>query len=178
VLEDLGQRRWLVRATQVLAEIAKEDGDLAEAIERHRSVHASFAEQGDAVNATPSALALADALLDAGRIDEADALAAEAEREAPEDDLEAQVAWRSIRAVAAARRGNAAFAEELAREAAARAAASDFVLMRAETSETLAEVLSLAGRDGEARAAAAEAAEGYRRKGASAALERILAVGG
>ena len=133
VFRDLGQRWWLTRADQALAEIAKEEGNFPEAIERHRAVHASFLEQGDAVNAVPAGLALADTLLNAGLPAEADALAAEAQNEASQDDLEAQVAWRQIRAVAAARLGDPGSALAFAEEAVLLAEPSDFLLMRSES---------------------------------------------
>jgi class 3 adenylate cyclase/tetratricopeptide (TPR) repeat protein len=173
VFRDLGQRRWLTRGTEVLAEIAKEEGNLTEAIEQHRSVHASFLEQGDAVNAVPAALALAEALLKAGRVDEADTLAAQAERTAPEDDLETQVAWRLIRSSAAVRRGEHERGLDLVRQAVTLATPSDFLLMRSQAHAVLAEVLHALGRDEEASAAREAAADGYRRKGATTALERL-----
>jgi tetratricopeptide (TPR) repeat protein len=173
VFRDLGQRRWLTRGTEVIAEIAREEGNLAEAIERHRAVHSSFLEQGDAANAVPAGLALAEVLLEAGRVDEADALAADAERVAPEDDLEAQVAWRLIRSGAALRRGEPEPALALVRRAVSLAAPSDFVLMDAEAHEVLADVLHALERDAEASAAREIAVDGYRRKGATSALERL-----
>ena len=63
-----------------------------------RSVYDFFRDQGDANNALQLAAALADVLCDMGRFDEADLLAGEVAREAAEDDLEVQVAWRSVRA--------------------------------------------------------------------------------
>jgi class 3 adenylate cyclase/tetratricopeptide (TPR) repeat protein len=173
VFRDLGQRRWLTRGTEVIAEIAREEGNLPEAIERHRAVHASFLEQGDAANAVPAGLALAEALLEAGRVDEADALAADAERVAPEDDLEAQVAWRLIRSTAAVRRGEPERALDLVRHAVTLAAPSDFVLMHAEAHEVLADVLRALEREAEASVALEIAADDYRRKGATSALERL-----
>jgi tetratricopeptide (TPR) repeat protein len=173
VFRDLGQRRWLTRGTEVLAEVAKEEGNLPEAIEQHRSVHASFLEQGDAVNAVPAGLALAEALLKAGRVDEADALATQAERTAPEDDLETQVAWRLIRSSAAVRRGEPDRALHFVRQAVTLAAPSDFLLLRSQVHAVLADALLALGREEEASAAREVAADGYRRKGATTALERL-----
>jgi hypothetical protein len=178
VFRDLGQRRWLTRGTEVLAEIAKAEGKLPEAIERHRAVHASFVEQGDAANATPAGLALAEALLQAGAVDEADALAAAAQADAPEDDVETQVAWRLIRAAASARRGDPSSGLPYANEAVALALPSDFLLMRSEAHAVLADVLSALGREPEAERARRIAADGYRRKGATSALARLGAGSG
>ncbi len=173
-LRDLGQRRWLARCTETFAEIASRRGDPAAAVEFHRSVHASFVEQGDEVNARPAALGLAEALLDVGGDEEADALAAEVEREGPEDDIETQVAWRSIRARVAARRGEADRAIELAGQADALAGSTDWLLLRAQTRAALADVLETLGRS-DAASQRAEALELFRRKGAEA---KLIAPGG
>lgn len=173
-LRELGQRRWLAGCTETFAEIALQRGRAREAVDLHRSVHASFVEQGDAVNARPAALALAEALLEVGEEGEADALASEVEREGPEDDIETQVAWRSVRARVAARRGDAGLALRLAEEATTLCDATDWVLRQAETREAFADVLGSLGR-AEAPAVRAEARELFRRKGADAQVARLAA---
>ncbi len=168
-LRDLGQRRWLARCTDTLAEIASRRGEGGLAVELLRSVHATFVEQGDEVNARPSGLALAEALLDVGEDEEADALAAEVEREAPQDDLETQIVWRSVRARVAARRGEGDRATRLAEDADTLARSTDWVLLHADTRGALAEVLDMLARP-QAAAVRAEALELFRRKGAVARL--------
>lgn len=164
-LQELGQRRWLIRCTEIFADVARRRGDVAAAVRLHRSVHAAYLEQRDEVNARLAAIGLASALLDANADEEADAIAATVEREGSRDDLETQVVWRSVRARAAARRGDAERAFALAREATAMADSTDWLLLQAETQEEVAEVFTVLERP-EAAAARARAAELYRRKGA------------
>jgi class 3 adenylate cyclase/tetratricopeptide (TPR) repeat protein len=85
-----------------------------------------------------------------GRFDEAERLSEMSEEAAASDDLSAQMAWRTIRAKAVARRGAFEEAERLAREAVAIAGGTDYVTMHAEALVALAEVLKLAGRAPEA----------------------------
>ena len=173
-LRDLGQRRWLARCTETFAEIAAEEGRSRESVDLRRSVHAWFVEQGDEVNARPTALGLAEALLAVGEDDEADELASEVELEGPEDDLEIQVAWRSVRARVAARRGDAERASELAGQARALCDATDWLLFQAETREAYAEVLETLGRP-EGEVVRTEAIDLFRRKGAAARAARLSA---
>jgi tetratricopeptide (TPR) repeat protein len=173
VFRDLGQRRWLARCSEVFGDLALEEEDVAQAAGLFRSVHAFFVEQGDALNALPAAMTLAGALLGVGRVDEADALAAEVERQGPVDDLETQVAWRLVRARAGAERGEADRAVTLATEAVAVSDGTDFLLMQADARAELSEVLRALGREEESGALRREAAERYVRKGAAARAERM-----
>jgi class 3 adenylate cyclase/tetratricopeptide (TPR) repeat protein len=173
VFRDLGQRRWLARCSDVLADLAMDDEDATRAVELGRAVHAFFLEQGDAANALPAAMSLAGALLGIGRVDEADALAADVEREAPIDDLETQVEWRLVRGRAAAHRAEADRAIGLATEAIALSDGTDFLLMQADARADLGEVLQTLGRDAASGALRREAAERYVRKGAAARAERM-----
>jgi len=171
-LRDLGQRRWLARCTETFAEIATEEGRARESVDLRRSVHAWFVEQGDEVNARPAALGLAEALLAVGEDEEADTLASEVELAGPEDDLEIQVAWRSVRARVAARTGDAGRALALAGEARALCDTTDWLLFQAETREAYAEVLETLGHS-EAETIRGEAIDLYRRKGADAKAARL-----
>ena len=83
--------------------------------------------------------------------------------------------WRSILAKVLARRGHGAEAEELAREAVARAEATDYHSMRGDAQLDLAEVLKLAGRTDEAIGAARAAEERYEPKGDRVLAERARA---
>ncbi|HSD48230.1 MAG TPA: hypothetical protein VLE71_00195, partial [Actinomycetota bacterium] len=168
-LEELGQRRWLIRCTEIFADIARRHGDPDAAVRLHRSVHAAYLEQRDEVNARLAAIGLASALLDAGADEEADAIAADVERVGSRDDLETQVVWRSVRARAAARRGDVDRSLALAREATAMADSTDWLLLQAETQEEVAEVLTALDRP-EAADARARAVELYRRKGVATDL--------
>ena len=97
--------------------------------------------------------------------DEALALSQEAERAAADDDVDAQVQWRSVRAPILARRGQLDEAEALARRALTLALQADAPLLQAEACADLAEVLLLAGRRDEAHAQFSAAAELWSAKG-------------
>jgi tetratricopeptide (TPR) repeat protein len=164
---DLGQRRWLEMSKAIQAEIARREDhpDLAEGL--LRSVHAFFLDQGDTNNALQIAYALADVLCDMGRFEEADLLVSEVAREAPPDDLEVQVSWRSVRARTRIAGGDPAGAVRLAQEAAAMADSTDFVLLQAEAHRWLAEAFAAAGRVDDAASSLGTAVERYEAKRAS-----------
>ena len=75
-----------------------------------------------------------------------------------------------------ARRGDFDAAERAAREAVAIAERSDLLNTQADALLDLAEVLALAGRGDEAKAAAGEAAERFERKGNLPSLARARAL--
>jgi class 3 adenylate cyclase/tetratricopeptide (TPR) repeat protein len=117
---------------------------------------------------------LADALYRQERYEEAFGLTERwsVERLAVPEDADAQIAGRSVRAKLLARLGDLEEAERLARDAAERAARTDYLDLRAKTVAELAEVLRLAGGTEEAAAAVQEAIRLYEEKGnvAAAAL--------
>ncbi|HET7571644.1 MAG TPA: BTAD domain-containing putative transcriptional regulator [Gaiellaceae bacterium] len=98
---------------------------------------------------------LAEAIAAQGRLDEARAVAAAAREAASADDVVSQVEWRTTEARALAAAGDAAAAEALGREGAARADETDFLLLRAEAWAAVADVTGDAG----ARAHAVELLE-------------------
>ncbi len=109
----------------------------------------------------PAAAGLADLLVDAGGFDEAAGLAADLERQAGED-LEVQVAWRTVRAATLTASGERADATRLAHEALALADRTDFVLMQADVRAAIA----VAGVDGfDAERLGVEALARYAAKG-------------
>jgi class 3 adenylate cyclase/tetratricopeptide (TPR) repeat protein len=177
---DLGQRRWLEMSKAIQAEIARREGRLDQAEGLLRSVHLFFQDQGDANNALQIAASLAEVLCDMGRFEEADLLAAEVARDAPPDDLEVQVAWRSVRARTRTGGGDPSGAVPLAEEAAAIADSTDFVLLQAEAHRSLAEALVGVGRADDAANSLGTAVERYEAKRASvpatAARERLMAL--
>ena len=81
------------------------------------------------------------------------------------EDADAQVHWRRVRAKVLARRGELDEAERLGREAVAIASATDVLELRAQALADLGEVLRLAGRPQESRAALEEAIRLYEEKG-------------
>jgi tetratricopeptide (TPR) repeat protein len=118
---------------------------------------------------------LAEALYRQGRFDEA-ARFCELTRDIGfADDLEVQVRWRYIYAKVLAQRKQFDKAEELAREAVARAARTDWYLTHADALVALADVLSLAGREEDAVQPLRGALELYERKQAVFEIERTRA---
>ncbi|MGH2680120.1 MAG: hypothetical protein ACRDG8_06485, partial [Actinomycetota bacterium] len=158
---DLGQRRWLEMSRAIEAEIARRDGHPDQAEGLLRSVLVFFRYQGDANNALQIAATLSEVLCDLGRFDEADLLGGEVAREAAPDDLETQVAWRSVRARTKIDVGDAAGAVALAEQAASIADSTDFVLLQAEAHRSLSEALAGAGRPADAVAALEVTIERY-----------------
>ena len=113
-----------------------------------------------------------------GRGDEAEELTRTCERIAAPDQLDAQVKWRSIRAIALARRRDSEEAERLAREAVYQVDKTDQLDSLAEARVDLAEVLRLGGRHGEAGRELDRAILLYKQKGnvvAEASARRLLA---
>src|SRR5439155_14921351 len=102
---------------------------------------------------------LAQALAAQGRDDEALAATADSERMAAEDDVQAQVTWRAVRAGLLRRSGSAAEADALAAEAVSLARATD------DTNLTALALAAAGDVDG--------AAALYEAKGNSAALAAL-----
>jgi class 3 adenylate cyclase/predicted ATPase len=168
IFADLGQRRWLEMARATEAEIVRREGRLDRAEGLLRTVGGFFRDQGDANNALTIEAVLADLLCDMGRHVEADRLASDVARDAPSDDLEVQVEWRTARARTQAAAGDPGMAVWLAEEAVSIANSTDFVLLQADAYRALGETLVAAGRGDDATAALASAVARYDAKRASA----------
>src|SRR6185369_12858168 len=108
---------------------------------------------------------LARAVRAQGRDDEALELTEAVESAAADDDVDAQVLWRGIRAPILARAGQIAEAEALARAAHERARQTEMPELQGFALTELASALQLAGRIDEARAAMADAIVVYAKKG-------------
>jgi class 3 adenylate cyclase/tetratricopeptide (TPR) repeat protein len=93
---------------------------------------------------------LASVLTRLGRLDEAEAMAAQGREFATEDDFDAQHRWREALARVHLGRGDLEDAEREARAAVAVVAPTDFVPLEAEALHVLGEVLAAAGRSAEA----------------------------
>jgi DNA-binding SARP family transcriptional activator len=122
-------------------------------------------------------VALAEAVYEQGRLDEAERLTEQSEEAASLDDVVSQVGWRAVRAKVIASRGDADEGERLARDAVERAGRTDYLDLHGTALMALAEVLDHTGRREEAASAAGEAARVFERKGnvVSAARARALA---
>lgn len=165
MLRDLGRG---VIAAQTGVDVARVEllaGDLATAEREVRPDCDFLAKAGEAYLLSTVAAVLARVVRGQGRDDEALALSAMAEEASAEDDVDAQVQWRSVRAPILARRGALAEAEQLARAAVQLAGGAEVPLLLAEAHADLAEVLALAGRAAEAGADYDAAAALFARKG-------------
>ncbi len=157
------------------------EGDPVRAEHEFAGVLGSFRDIGDIGHLSSLAPLLADALYAQGRDDEALSLTEEAERLSIEDDMDAQVHWRRVRAKVLARGGRLDEALALATGAADMARRSDDLDKRGQALLDLAEVLGRAGRSREASAAIREAVDAFQRKGnlvkRKAAEELLAALG-
>jgi class 3 adenylate cyclase/tetratricopeptide (TPR) repeat protein len=125
-------------------------GDLPAAEEVLRNGYAQLEEMGGTGPRVNVATLLARVRLQRNRNDDAEELTRTCERLAAPEQADAQIKWRSIRAIAVARRGEHNEAEQLSREAVYLAGKTDQLDSRAEAHVDLAEVLLLGGRGREA----------------------------
>ena len=119
---------------------------------------------------------LAEAVAAQGRIDDAEALASEAEELSADDDVDAQTLWRLAKAYVLAQRGELSEAEARAREAVALLAPTDYVLNQVSALACLASILLLAGAESEAAELLDRASALSRSKGSGIMLERVAEV--
>jgi class 3 adenylate cyclase/tetratricopeptide (TPR) repeat protein len=119
---------------------------------------------------------LARAMLGLGWYQEAERLTRTCEEIAPPSQLDAQIKWRELRAVALAHQGELPEAERLARAAVALAERSEQAESRAQACADLAEVLQVAGRAAEASAPLERALKLYEAKENLVMAERTRAL--
>ena len=173
VLDDLGQGMHAPSTGMDIALVELLAGDPAAAEQALRRDTQALETMGETYFLSTMSALLARAVREQGRDDEALELTRTAERIAANDDVDAQVLWRSVRAPILARQGALDEAESLARAALEQARQTDFVMLLAETLVELAHVLRIAGRDG-AQEAMTEALELYRAKGDTVSVGRLL----
>jgi tetratricopeptide (TPR) repeat protein len=165
ILEDLG----LMLAASVLdvwaGQVELLAGDPAAAERIWRASYETLERLGERGNLSTIAAFLAEALYEQEANDEAQRLTEVSEGAASDDDATSQIAWRVTRAKLLARRGELERAEELSREAVARADQTEWPNLRGSARTSLAEVLLAAGRPDGAGRAAEEAVEIYDNKG-------------
>jgi tetratricopeptide (TPR) repeat protein len=141
-----------------------------------READAALEAVGEVAIRASVAAELAQALYEQGRADEALEYTAQAERMAAADDVQAQVGWRSTRALVLARRGEPEAAEPLARAAVEMARDTDDLNLRARAALALAAVLRSAGDPAGAERAFEGARELLAEKGNVAGLARAAEV--
>jgi class 3 adenylate cyclase/tetratricopeptide (TPR) repeat protein len=148
-------------------------GDLQAAGAAIRTSYDTLKSAGEKARLSSRAALLARIVYQMGRYDEAMDLADEAEAVSALDDMEPQIWLRGVRAKVLARRGRFDEAEGEARENARVAEETDWPGYTGTAWTDLAEVLHLAGRLGEAAAAARRAEEFFEEKGDVVSLDRV-----
>jgi predicted ATPase/class 3 adenylate cyclase len=171
-LDELGQPVWVAVTGQEAFFVEMLAGDPAAAAATLRRSYETLSGMGERSFRSTIAGLLAHALAALGEDDEAALFSRACEDAAAEEDVLSQVLWRSARAKVLARRGEVEAAEAAAREAVAIADRTDLLNTQADALLDLAEVLALAGRTDEARAAVADAAGRFERKGNLPSLAR------
>jgi predicted ATPase/class 3 adenylate cyclase len=164
-IEEAGLTLWAALNAQETYLVEQLAGTPAAAVSPLRESYLTLDEGGERAYLSTIAGFLAHALHAGGEDDEAERFARESEEAASPDDRISQILWRTARAKILARQGELDRAETLAREAVGIGEPTDLLGTRADTLCDLAEVLGLAGRQEEARAALDAAAELYERKG-------------
>jgi predicted ATPase/DNA-binding SARP family transcriptional activator len=171
LLDDLGLRMTAAHAAEGYGLVELLAGDF-DAAERELRLGMGVLEKFGERSATSIIAALlARALYEEGWLDEALRASELSEETALPDDVSAQVHWRGPRAKVLARRGHK-WVEELARQAVALAAGTDFLVMHADALLDLAEVLRLLGRGDETAPFVEKAVRLHRRKGNSVSVAR------
>jgi tetratricopeptide (TPR) repeat protein len=172
LLRDLGQG---VRAASTGGDVIVVEllaGDLATAESEARADYRFLEQHGEAFFMASMAAWLARVVRDRGHDEEALALTRTAEAAASEDDWDAQVLWRAVRAPIIARAGDHAGAEALATIALESARRTEDAMLLADTLFELAVVEQISGRLDRAKATVDEACSLYAAKGNRAALAR------
>lgn len=165
IFDDLGHTYGLANHTLVSGSSELLAGDPAAAARALRPSAERLEAMGETGVLCSVAAFLAEAMVELGDLDEAERLTKLSEDTAAADDAAAQIGWRASLARVLARRGAAAQAESLAREAVARAEQTDFLNMHGDALLALAEVLRLRGKADGAIATIRKAIERYEAKG-------------
>ncbi|OBG99377.1 hypothetical protein A5698_10225 [Mycobacterium sp. E136] len=170
-LTELGLRHALLEVDQFAGIIELVSDDAAAAEPYLRRAYEGFRRMGLDTDTADTAALLARACLALERDPEANELCSVSERLAGHGS-KASIAWRSVRAQLLARAGDHDRAEEVAKEAVSRAAATDALVDHGDACLALATVMRIAGNNAGMRAAAEQAVALYDRKGAAALTER------
>jgi class 3 adenylate cyclase/tetratricopeptide (TPR) repeat protein len=149
-------------------------GDVDAAERVLRAGHDQLREIGEMSWFSTVAGLLGEAVLQAGRLDEAEVLADAGREAAAPDDMYSQVLWRTVTAGVQAHSGRGESAERMAREAVDLVRRTDFLHLQWYALMGLARVLEVAGKTLDAAAAADEASEVARFKGSIVAERRAV----
>ena len=140
-----------------------------------RGAYETLLEAGEKGFLSTVAAHLAEVVVEGGDAQEAARLLEEAEAAGATDDVMTQVVVTRARAKLLARAGERSQAELLAREAVARANATEYVELRGRTLEALAGVLAATGRAEESARALAESVRVFEAKGLRLLADRARA---
>ena len=171
-LRELGLNIYAANTAQEAFFIEMLAGDPAAAARVLRESYVALTRMGERGFLSTIAALLAQALYALGDYDEAEEFSRASADAAAADDVLSQVLWRAALAKVRARQGELERAEGLAREAVQIVEETDFLNDQANALLDLAEVLRLAGRRDEARAAAEDAARRYEQKANLPSLAR------
>ena len=183
LLEDLGQRLLAAGTAQELFDLEMLAGNPAAAEQRLRLSCETLEQLGDQSFLGSSLGCLAEAIYAQGRFTEAEQVSRRAEAVGTTDpsDLDAQFRWRAVLGKALAQRGELEAGEAMVRAAAKLIEKTDWLNARAGVETDLAEILRLAGRDGEAIPHLEEALRLFREKAnqvaATSVRARLIAIG-
>jgi tetratricopeptide (TPR) repeat protein len=164
ICNDLGLRLALIALTETLGEIELLAGDAVAAEAAFRRGYEIALEAGTGSFTAFQGGLLAGALLDQGRVADAEPLVLQSEAAAA-SDFGAQTRWRRTRAQLESLKGNHERAIALAREALDIAAGTDALNMQGDAALRLAEVYRSADRKDSAERTARQALGLYERKG-------------
>jgi predicted ATPase/class 3 adenylate cyclase len=176
ILGDVGFKILTAAYSQSSAYVEMLAGDPREAERELRNGYAELEKMGEKGYLSTVAAELAQALYEQRRFDEAERFTHVSQELGPLDDFATQVEWRGTRAKVLARRGEFDAAVALAEEAVALAEDTDYLNLQGDICRDLAEVLSLAGRIGDAASRSREALEVYERKGNTVSAGRVRAM--
>jgi class 3 adenylate cyclase/tetratricopeptide (TPR) repeat protein len=165
IFEDVGGALYSAGTLREQSFIESLAGDLPASERLLREAYDQLSAMGERGIMSTVAADLADALVDLGRIDEAEALCAVAEDAGPEDDILTQVGVRLVRGRLAALRGRTDEALASVADAMALADQGEYYDSRAVSRLVFAQLLVDAGRTDEARARAQEVLDLARPRG-------------
>jgi class 3 adenylate cyclase len=164
-LHELGEESLYVATAGCAWDICSLAGDWAGGEQALRESYEILESSGDVASQAYIAALLADALLRQGKLDEADRYSAAGQELSVSDDVMNSAAWRRVRARVLAQRGNVEAALSLAHEATELMSDTDFLDEHAAAWLDLAEILKVAGKTDDAKAAIGEAIALYEAKG-------------
>jgi tetratricopeptide (TPR) repeat protein len=177
MLEDVVVTVWLAGPhTQMSGWVKLYSGDAESAEGELRWGVETLERFGELAWLSTVAAILAEALYAQGRLAEAEAVVAKGQGFAGSDDAYSQGLLKAVQAKIDARAGREESAEQLAREAVAAVAETDFLFLQAFTAVALGEVLGLLGRGNEATEALDEAIAIAEKKGHAVVVEQARAL--